>query len=272
MNTVPDQPPDRDITTSRDSELTTDRATTIDAFLGGALEIEQPARGYRAGLDAVLLAAAADIAPDPSIRVADLGSGVGTVGQCLAKRVTNIRVCLIEQDIWLAQLAQQNIVRNELAQRMKSINHGVGAGPLPKELPTHGFDHVLANPPYFDAPQSRAPSNRLRSDANIMPENGLETWARFTARLLKPGGQLTWIYPAARLGDVINAFAGRFGALKIKPVHPRENERANRILVRGVKGSRGALELLPPVIVHDVSGALKPPLKYICSSPAALKW
>ena len=47
-------------------------ATTIDDFLGGRLRVEQPARGFRAGLDAVLLAAAltpASLTPAPGRRL-----------------------------------------------------------------------------------------------------------------------------------------------------------------------------------------------------------
>ena len=51
--------------------------TTVDAFLGSEVEIEQPAKGYRAGLDAVLLAAAAQPVRSNSgpLRVVDVQCG-----------------------------------------------------------------------------------------------------------------------------------------------------------------------------------------------------
>ena len=57
---------------------------TDDAFLGGALQILQPKSGYRAGLDAVMLAAAVPAAAESPMRVLDVGAGVGTAGLCLA--------------------------------------------------------------------------------------------------------------------------------------------------------------------------------------------
>ena len=44
------------------SDSPAERSVTDDAFLGGALRILQPEQGYRAGVDAVLLAAAAKVA------------------------------------------------------------------------------------------------------------------------------------------------------------------------------------------------------------------
>ncbi|MCU0955509.1 MAG: hypothetical protein MUC37_13135 [Hyphomicrobium sp.] len=55
-------------------------ATTEDAFLGGRLRILQPARGYRAGMDAVLLAASVESGYGT---VLDCGAGVGTAGLCV---------------------------------------------------------------------------------------------------------------------------------------------------------------------------------------------
>ncbi|MDP1639326.1 MAG: methyltransferase, partial [Hyphomicrobium sp.] len=51
---------------------------TEDAFLGGALNILQLRSGYRAGLDAVMLAAAVPAGAHLPLRVLDVGAGVGT--------------------------------------------------------------------------------------------------------------------------------------------------------------------------------------------------
>ena len=58
---------------------------TEDSLLGGRVRLAQPARGYRAAIDPVLLAAG--IQAPPGARVADLGCGVGAVALCLLTRV-----------------------------------------------------------------------------------------------------------------------------------------------------------------------------------------
>ncbi|MEO0665427.1 MAG: methyltransferase, partial [Pseudomonadota bacterium] len=62
----------------------TSDADTLDAFLGGRVKAWQPRHGYRAGVDAVLLAAACPAKAGES--VLELGCGVGVASLCLAAR------------------------------------------------------------------------------------------------------------------------------------------------------------------------------------------
>jgi tRNA1(Val) A37 N6-methylase TrmN6 len=121
-----------------------------DAFLGGALRIRQPQGGYRAGLDAVLLAAT--LAAERGERVLDIGAGVGVVGLVAARRRLDIEVTLVERDPGLAALARDNIVRNGFGASVRVILADI-TRPL-RELPelgglTETFDHALANAPYY---------------------------------------------------------------------------------------------------------------------------
>ena len=51
--------------------------------------------------------------------------------------------------------------------------------------------------------------------------------------------------PAESLGPLLAAFEPRFGALTLLPLSPRPETPASRILLRGIKGSRAPLTLLP---------------------------
>ena len=64
--------------------------TTKDSFLGGRLTIEQPLGGFRAGLDAVMLAAAVPAREGDC--VLELGSGAGTASLCLAARIAGVSI------------------------------------------------------------------------------------------------------------------------------------------------------------------------------------
>ena len=57
--------------------------TTDDAFLGGRLHILQPAKGLRAGIDPIFLAAATKASPGD--RVLEAGVGVAVVWLCAFK-------------------------------------------------------------------------------------------------------------------------------------------------------------------------------------------
>src|SRR3984885_7362678 len=86
---------------------------TEDAFLGGQLHLRQPRSGHRAGHDAMLLAAATSARPGQ--RVVDFGAGVGAAGLAVAKRVTGIKIVLVEIDAALARLAHDNAGSNAIA-------------------------------------------------------------------------------------------------------------------------------------------------------------
>ena len=67
---------------------------TKDLFLGGKLSLLQPKKGFRAGLDSVLLAAAVNAKSGE--KVFEIGSGVGTVLFCLMSRISGLKATAIE--------------------------------------------------------------------------------------------------------------------------------------------------------------------------------
>ena len=84
---------------------------TCDAFLGGRLNIWQPAKGYRAGVDPVFLASAVNARSGQ--HVLELGCGVGVAALALARRCA-VRVTGVELQAPYAELARRNARENEL--------------------------------------------------------------------------------------------------------------------------------------------------------------
>src|SRR3954464_10694387 len=121
--------------------------TTEDAFLGGALRLRQPKSGHRAGHDAMLLAAATSARPGD--RVVDFGAGVGAAGLALAKRVSGIRIVLLEIDQALAALARGNAASNRIAAEVVALDVASGADAFAAAgLTPDSVDAVLMNPPF----------------------------------------------------------------------------------------------------------------------------
>ena len=76
---------------------------------------------------------------------------------------------------------------------------------------------------------------------------------------MKFGGDVTVIFRADGMADLLVAAARRFGGAEIMPILPRPERPAHRILVRAVKGSRAALKILPPLVLHgEVGSAFTP--------------
>lgn len=231
-------------------------ATTCDRFLGGRFSALQPARGHhRAGADALLLAAAVDAAT--AGRVVDLGAGVGVAGLAVAARCPAADVVLAEIDPALAALARDTVALPEnagLAARVAVVEVDVTAPARVRAaagLARGTASTVILNPPYHVAGRVRASPEAGRAGAHVLAEAGLDPWLRTAADLLAPGGRVAAIFPAAGLGALLDALAGRFGAVSVLPVHPRAGEPAIRVVVRAVKGRRGGLALLDRLVLHE---------------------
>ena len=250
-----------------------DLPTTVDAFLGGRLTIEQPARGFRAGLDAVLLAAAVAAPADGPMRVLDAGAGVGTAGLCVAARVAAARVVLVEMAPALAALARRNVDRNGLAGRVIVVEADVAASTPAQAaagLQAGTCDIVIANPPYLETGRHRLPEDATTAGALGMAAGGLDRWLRFMARMAAADGRLALIHRADALGRVLEAAEGRFGALRVLPIHPRAGVPAHRIIVTGRRGSRAPLELRPGLVLHGPGNAFLPAIAAVLRDGAGL--
>lgn len=260
--------------------MSTDDAFTSDAFLGGALDILQPSRGYRAGLDAVLLAAACGVETGDQARVLDAGAGVGVAGLCVARRVPDAHVTLVEREPELAALARQNATRNGLDARIRVVELDVaegGAGinrarDLDTGICAGAFSHVIANPPYFtEGRGTRSPAD-LKAASHEMADGALDQWCRFLATAAASDGLVTVIHRADALGALLDGLGRRFGGLRVLPLYPRAGAEAHRVIVQGRKGSRAPLRLLQGIELHGEGNGFVPVIDAILRHGAALDW
>jgi tRNA1(Val) A37 N6-methylase TrmN6 len=222
---------------------------TEDGVLGGRVRLRQPPDGYRAGLDAALLAAACEA--DHGERVLEPGCGVGAALLAAAVRNPGARFVGVEREDEALALAQANIELNGLADRVGVLSGDV-AEPF-SELGLEPFDAAIANPPFFDdESELRGPHPKKRASW-IAPE-GLPVWAAFVVMAVREGGAITVIHRADRLGDLLSSLSPRAGSFQIRPVHPFADAPAKRVIVRARKAGKAPLRLLPALVLHDRSG------------------
>ena len=237
-------------------------ATTVDRFLGGRIEIVQPDRGHRAGLDAALLQA---LIPDEATgRLVDIGTGTGVVALCVACRATNIQATGIDIDMELIKMAKQSLElpRNRgFSDRVTFVAADVLSARPQREaagLPDNMADWVAMNPPYERSGQVRQSPHVKKRQAHVGDSAMLEGWLRTASGLLKSGGKLALVHRADKLDALLVALNGRIGATTIFPVHARKNETASRVLVTGIKGSKSPLEVRPGIVLHNDAGEWAP--------------
>jgi len=222
------------------TEITTDR------FLGGKLRVQQPSAGFRAGLDAVVLAAS--VPARAREQVLELGSGCGTASLCLAARIPDCDVTGLEIDKNLVGIASGNAETNGLADRLHFVTGDVFA---PPRVLRRLFDHVFANPP-FHHPSDPASTNVLRKQATH-DGSALALWLKAGLKRVRPDGTMTMIIRTDRLAEILEG--SRAQGITLLPLWARQGEPSKRIVVQARKGSRERLRLLPGLVLHEKDGA-----------------
>lgn len=217
-----------------------------DRFLGGRLQLAQPAEGYRAAIDPVLLAAAVPAAPGDS--ALDLGCGIGTAGLCLARRVEGVRVTGIDLQGMLIDLARRNARDNHLADRVAFACGDV------RDEHHRGFDHVLANPPYLERARASVSPNPIKAMANVEGDARLADWVVAAIRAVRPGGTVTFIHRADRGPELRRLMAEGLGHLRQCDLLPRAGAAPNRIILQGVKGAAAETVATTTLILHEPDG------------------
>jgi tRNA1(Val) A37 N6-methylase TrmN6 len=246
----------------------TDVSVTQDHVLGGQVALRQGVNGYRAGMDAALLAAACD-AP-AGARVIEAGCGAGGALLAAAARHPLARFVGVERDPAAAALAHANAAANGMEARVDILNADI-ATPFSR-LALAPFDLAMANPPFFDDPAAlRAPA--AEKQGAWMADGGLAAWTAFLLKAAREGGTILMIHRADRLADILALLAPKAGSFQVRPVHPRAEAPAKRVLVRAIKTGKAPLVLLPPLVMHPAQGAKHTPqAEAILRGEAALAW
>lgn len=239
----------------------TSDATTCDAFLGGRIRAFQPRKGPRTAIDALLLAAAIPAREGHAERVLEAGQGSGVASLAFAARISDAHVTGVEIQPALCALAKRNAELNGMQDRVSVAQADLTAPHelLPRAMPAPGsFHHVAANPPYMDAGRGRSSPDLATAIAHSTDASALEAWVRFLSRMAAPGGTVTLIHRADALDRLLALLQGRFGALTVFPLFPREGEAATRVIMQGIKGSRAPLSIRRGMVLHARDGGFTP--------------
>jgi tRNA1(Val) A37 N6-methylase TrmN6 len=208
--------------------------------------VTQPETGFRAGLDAVMLAAAVPAASGQ--QVLELGSGAGTASLCLSTRVSGLAITGVEIDASLVTLAKDNAAAN--GTDVHFVRGDIFA--LAPEL-KHGFDHVFCNPPFHG--EGQASPDAARATA-LMDHGKLSDWLKIGLQRTVSGGFFTAILRADRLHEALAALPER--GVCVLPLWPRAREASKRVIVQARKGSGAPFALLPGLVLHQENGAWTP--------------
>ncbi len=236
---------------------------TGDTFLGGRVRLRQPESGYRAGMDAAVLAAALRL--KPGMTAAEFGCGAGAALLSAAVLYPRAHLIGLEREAAVAALARANVQTNRMHDRVEILE-----GNALDQTGLRELDAVFFNPPFFDDFTAlRAPGSDKTSA--WLSDEGLAAWVHTGLQRLRSGGVITVIQRADRLDDLLAVLSPKAGAISILPIQARAADTAKRIVVQAIKSARGPLQIVPALVLHvDSSGAFTPQARAILTGQACL--
>ena len=230
---------------------------TDDALLGGRVRLLQPRRGYRAAVDAVLLAAA--VPATASQWILDVGCGVGAATFCLLARLasaglTDVRAVGLELQDSFVDLARCNAERNSFAGLFEARQADVATPPTDLGV----FDHVLSNPPYLPAARADPSPDSSKALATVESTADLTAWIGFCLQSLRPHGTLSLVHRADRQAEIIGLLRPRATDIVVLPLLPRPGAAPKRLILRARLGIGGHVRHLPGLVLHPAGGGYTP--------------
>ncbi len=222
----------------------------IDELNYKGLKIIQNTDGFCFGVDSVLLTEfARDIKPKSII--ADLGTGTGVLGILLSKKVSPEKICGIEVQQEVAEMATRSIKLNGLENVFEIINEDINKINIKKG----SFDAVVTNPPYKKSGTGINNKNLKQQISRYEISASLDDWIRVSSDLLKDKGSFYIVYRTDRLSELIETMRKyKLEVKKMRFVYSNIEKQSNLVLIKAVKGAGTFLKIEKPLIIYNLDG------------------
>jgi tRNA1Val (adenine37-N6)-methyltransferase len=176
---------------------------TLD-YLCGYWRIFQYAKGHRFSLDDIVTAWFGTQCCPRADRIADLGSGIGSVGLAAAWRCPGAVVHTVEAQAMSIRLARKSAAYNGVLDRY-TIHEGDLRDPdlFQGEKP---FDLVLGSPPYWPVGTRKEAEHPQAIPARLEVRGDVGDYALAAARILAPGGVFACVFPSDQIDRAAEAY------------------------------------------------------------------
>ncbi|BDU78434.1 hypothetical protein METESE_33920 [Mesoterricola sediminis] len=183
--------------------LEPEEGETLD-YICGHYRIFQYRRGHRFSTDDILAAWYGTSWCPRADRIADLGSGIGSVAVSMAWRCPGARIHTVEAQDISARLARKTMAYNGLEDRV-TIHEGDLRDPsvLAGEAP---FDLVTGTPPYWPLGTKVEAAHPQAIPARLEVRGEIGDYAKAAARILAPGGIFATVFPLDQIPRAERAY------------------------------------------------------------------
>ena len=232
-------------------EVNINNDESIDDLQLNGLRLIQKEKGFRFGVDAVLLSHFANI--KKMHRVIDLCTGTGIVPFLVYGKYSPQEMIGLEIQEDMVEMANRSSILNNTEDKVKFINGDLKDKKIIDSIGK--FDVVTVNPPY-----------KLNNAGIVNPEDKLaiarheimctlEDVIIASRRLLKDNGRMFIVHRPERLADIF----GLMRKYKIEPkrvrmIQPNTKKAPNIVLVEGQRDGGAFLKWEEPLYVYDDNG------------------
>lgn len=175
------------------------------------------------------------------VKAVDVGTGDGIIAHQLLEQKKATYVLAIDSDPSCVQIAQQNLDAMITTQKVR-VEKLRAQSLLKKRTLKNSFDVMVINPPFYSdgagKPSSTKGDQKARHDSSL----NLKDWAQVAGYLLKPQGELYFVFPTARMVEAISQLAEN--QIVVKQIWWHEGDkRKQRFFARAVKNGKMGLKI-----------------------------
>ena len=223
----------------------------IDDLQNNGLKIMQKKRGFRFGMDSILLKDFVRIKPNE--HVADLGTGSAVLPLLLSQKEPTARFSAFERQKDIADMAARSIQYNRLENRitvwcedLRNAQRVIGKA---------STDVVVCNPPYgkkggiLPSQSENKLLSRHETDCDI------SEIVKAAAGILKNKGRIYISFPSHRMLELFDSLRSHhLEPKRMRMVCGKASKAPYLLLAEAVKNAKPMLHFMPPLIVHHEDG------------------
>ena len=233
--------------------------------LQNGYSILQPKKGFRFGMDAVLLAAFAGEVK--GARVLDLGCGTGIIPILMCARTEGCHFTGLEIQPRAADMALRSVRGNHLQDRISIVQGDIReAGSV---FGAASFDVVVSNPPYMPGQHGLLNPDRAAAIARHEVLCSFQELVPQAARVLTGTGRFFLVHRPFRLAEIMVTLSNyHLEPKRMRLVHPFDGREPNLVLLEAVRGGRPGLAVEKPLIIYREQGVFTDEVKNVYEGAA----
>ena len=233
---------------------------TLEDLEREGLKIIQKEKGFRFGVDAVLLSDFAKIRKNDLVMDFCTGTGVLPIllyGKSQAKGIMGIEL----QDEF-AEMARRSVALNKIEDKVTILQGDIREEKLLKSLPK--FNVVTVNPPYKKENSGIINEKDALTIARHEVSLNLEEVIRGARTVLKDQGRFYMIHRPERLADILTLMRKyRIEPKRLRMVYPNTKKVPTMVLVEGLRDGGEFLKVEAPLYVYNDDGTYSDEIRRI---------